>query len=912
MSGERRMSAEDQNIDKKIFHDIVLNHFRKYKVEISNAIDKPFPFLEILRDREFISNKVYDDSQESARNLVPVPRVVYNVLCEVEKTFDLSFLDALFSEVTVMSYPALNRIYKGFLDAIKEKICHQESDNKEREERTNTQLSLEQGTGENSCQSLTWVQQDSSDNNGITSPENGLSECLFEREQINARRDTTGGHGDALESQQAEEQQAQESESAESCERVLIPVNNGDTRETETASSLSCAEEGVKLPNHEIKTNSCSVLLRDIKKEKPCFNSKIEQQANARTDRNQASDIIVISSEEDSAGSSDEKEPSEALACEVQPVVSDLSSLESSETEETQEATCSRFHIAQATTSGRKFPKCRKRLWKTVRRSDDFSESSADSVPFRASSFELRSGPDKDPEDIENQSTWEMRNKKRRINDGNYSELNNREEHQETSSSALRNESGVPRNQEARTEGSQASDMMDAMDIGYNSTLETQSGKRREKKRYTCKIKSLHKDKKKVKKKHRHRSHTLNNKSPWKRGKRRGRKPVDAGPLKRGRKKRGTRNSKDKNIDFRLPILPVTCGQAKGYLYKEKMKQGCCGAPDRERSSLVLPILSPKWVTQNHGLGGRVLGHSQLVALPGDKGTSAYLGLAGLSEKCIEMENGNMVTLKEFEIEGKHEKCKNWRMSVRCDGSPLKHLIKAGHLTDPPRTRKKTIAGSRSDDFIDPYEHVAVCDEQGNSRRHPCQPQNSNICEVCRNGGTLYCCDTCPKSFHEKCHIQQIDADRSPWSCIFCQIKVIQKRHPESQAWYQESEVLERQMVSEEQLKCEFLLLKVYSCPQSFIFASKPCYDTNLSQAPKKPMWLDKIKKQLIKKLYCRVKYFVGNMRLIFLNHKAIYKDVNFIDLGLQVEETFETHFREIFAIQSVGAASCRSEPIVL
>lgn len=839
MSGERRMSAEDQNIDKKIFHDIVLNHFRKYKVEISNAIDKPFPFLEILRDREFISNKVYDDSQESARNLVPVPRVVYNVLCEVEKTFDLSFLDALFSEVTVMSYPALNRIYKGFIDAIKEKICHQESDNKEREERTNTQLSLEQGTGENSCQSLTWVQQDSSDNNGITSPENGLSECLFEREQINARRDTTGGHGDALESQQAEEQQAQESESAESCERVLIPVNNGDTRETETASSLSCAEEGVKLPNHEIKTNSCSVLLRDIKKEKPCFNSKIEQQANARTDRNQASDIIVISSEEDSAGSSDEKEPSEALTCEVQPVVSDLSSLESSETEETQEATCSRFHIAQATTSGRKFPKCRKRLWKTVRRSDDFSESSADSVPFRASSFELRSGPDKDPEDIENQSTWEMRNKKRRINDGNYSELNNREEHQETSSSALRNESGVPRNQEARTEGSQASDMMDAMDIGYNSTLETQSGKRREKKRYTCKIKSLHKDKKKVKKKHRHRSHTLNNKSPWKRGKRRGRKPVDAGPLKRGRKKRGTRISKDKNIDFRLPILPVTCGQAKGYLYKEKMKQG-------------------------------------------------------LSEKCIEMENGNMVTLKEFEIEGKHEKCRNWRMSVRCDGSPLKHLIKAGHLTDPPRTRKKTIAGSRSDDFIDPY------------------PQNSNICEVCRNGGTLYCCDTCPKSFHEKCHIQQIDADRSPWSCIFCQIKVIQKRHPESQAWYQESEVLERQMVSEEQLKCEFLLLKVYSCPQSFIFASKPCYDTNLSQAPKKPMWLDKIKKQLIKKLYCRVKYFVGNMRLIFLNHKAIYKDVNFIDLGLQVEETFETHFREIFAIQSVGAASCRSEPIVL
>lgn len=58
-----RMPTEDQNIDKKVFCEIVFSHFRRYKVEISNAIKKPFPFLEVLRDRGFISNKMYDVSE---------------------------------------------------------------------------------------------------------------------------------------------------------------------------------------------------------------------------------------------------------------------------------------------------------------------------------------------------------------------------------------------------------------------------------------------------------------------------------------------------------------------------------------------------------------------------------------------------------------------------------------------------------------------------------------------------------------------------------------------------------------------------------------------------------------------------------------------------------------------------------
>ncbi|XP_070278458.1 sp110 nuclear body protein isoform X2 [Myotis yumanensis] len=168
----------------------------------------------------------------------------------------------------------------------------------------------------------------------------------------------------------------------------------------------------------------------------------------------------------------------------------------------------------------------------------------------------------------------------------------------------------------------------------------------------------------------------------------------------------------------------------------------------------------------------------------------------GSSEKCIQNEEGVWFTPREFEIKGRGTKSKDWKRNVRCKGQTLQRLMEKGLLFCPSRISLKR------------------------------EWENSNECEVCCREGQLLCCDACPRAFHEDCHIPPMEAKRSPWSCTFCRMK----ESSGSQQYLRGSEVLTRQMGPEEQLKCEFLLLKTYCHPQSAFFAKIPSNASALGQ----------------------------------------------------------------------------------
>ncbi|XP_066136047.1 nuclear body protein SP140-like protein [Saccopteryx bilineata] len=526
-----RMSAQDQ---KRLITETALNHFISQKLKISYAIKKPFPFFESLHDQKLITEKKYKACQEAWENMVYLPHLVYSVLSELEKTFDIPVLETLFNEFNIREYPALTRIGKSFENAIQEKLCYQANDAEEREEDPNSQLSLEQGTDEDVSQTQDSSPADPSSPLGTDPPENEHPEQLCEVEQINAEETGTASDNDALESQEASEQGAQASEppgTHSPWEGVHVQLRNGNRRKKSSVS--------------------------------------------------------------------------------------------------------------------------------------------------------------------------------------------------------------------------------------------------------------------------------------------------------------GSRRRRDATACFSSKVLPVTCGNVKGKLYKKKLKRGAI------------------W-------------------------------------KCIQTEDGTWLTPRQFEVKGGRAAWKNWKLSIRCFGRPLRRLMEHGYLCNPPR-------------IWGPKKRWRNLKSHNRTSSDPCA-ENSDICEICQDGGTLFCCDTCSRSFHWYCHLPAVETERDPWSCIFCRIK----NSAGSQRCHRESEVLARPMGPAEQLKCEFLLLQVYCHSESSFFTKIPhyYYIKEISQNLKEPMWLDKIKSRLNERHYPRVEGFVQDMRLIFQNHRASYKYKDFGLIGLRLEAEFEKIFKEVFAVEETSESS--------
>ncbi|XP_041623765.1 sp110 nuclear body protein isoform X2 [Vulpes lagopus] len=616
----------------KATEETLHQHFVYQKLEIAYAIYKPFPFLEGLRDNSIITETMYRESMEAYRNKVPIPRVVYNILTHLEKTFNLSFLEILFSQINLYEYPTLKTILKGFKNAV---ISY-----RQRNRTVPTLLEAPAYPAEGrSLQTLLPLlpPQHPPHAPSVSEP----STSTQHRAEILGEPSSPPGPAVAL-------PQATQ-------ERRITPDKDEDSQE---------------IPSTPPDT------------------------------------VQVI--RDDSPEPNDPKELQEA----------------------------------SSTPPNKKGKKRKRSIWSTPKKrrqtkslpkeiSDDYSETNEEKrrpqeppgTPLSILHDPTKNG-NKSPL---GKSPGEKPSPEHRIQET----LQVMDQATERKDDSMRSSKVMTRAQKARTECVQ--------------TLEPKEKRRKED------ISS---------------SSTRHQKNI---------------PLKK--------KSEDETVDFLSPKLPVTCGEAKGILYKEKLKQGS-------------------------------------------------------SEKCIQNEAGVWFTPKEFEIEGKQANSRKWKQTVHCKGKTLGELIKW---------------------------------------------ENFKECEVCCRGGPLLCCDTCPRAFHEDCHIPPAEAERSPWSCTFCRIESLRR-----QQCHGESEALERQMQPEEQLKCEFLLLKAYCHPQSSFFAETPHNIRDYGEPFKEAMWLDLVKERLTEQVYT-VAWFVRDMRLIFRNHKTFYKASDLGQIGLDLEAEFEKNLKEVF-----------------
>lgn len=79
---------------------------------------------------------------------------------------------------------------------------------------------------------------------------------------------------------------------------------------------------------------------------------------------------------------------------------------------------------------------------------------------------------------------------------------------------------------------------------------------------------------------------------------------------------------------------------------------------------------------------------TQLPVECGDKNGTLYRDKLAKGEKCI-LSNTQWFTPSGFEKFAGKERCKNWKVSIRCRNTPLKKLIEEKHLQPPPMERRK-------------------------------------------------------------------------------------------------------------------------------------------------------------------------------------------------------------------------------
>uniref|UniRef100_A0A2I2YZT2 SP110 nuclear body protein n=1 Tax=Gorilla gorilla gorilla TaxID=9595 RepID=A0A2I2YZT2_GORGO len=676
----------------RAMEEALFQHFMHQKLGIAYAIHKPFPFFEGLLDNSIITKRMYMESLEACRNLIPVSRVVHNILTQLERTFNLSLLVTLFSQINLREYPNLVMIYRSFKRV---------GASYERQSR-DTPILLEAPTG--------------------------LAE------------------GSSLHTPLALPPPQPPQPSCSPCApRVSEPGTSSQQSDEILSESPSPSDPVLPLPGLIQEGRSTSVT-----------DDKLTSKMNAEEDSEEMPSLLTstvqVASDNLIPQIRDKEDPQEMPHSPLgsMPEIRD-NSPEPNDPEEHQEVS--------STPSDKKGKKRKRCIWSTPKRRHKKKSLPRGTASSRHGIQKKLKSVDQVPQkkdDSTCNSTVETRAQKARtecarksrseeITDGT-SEMNEGKRSQKTPSTPRRVTQGAASPGHGIQEKLQVVDKVTQRKD--DSTWNSEVMMRVQKARTKCARKSRSKEKKKEK-------------DICSSSKRRFQKNIH----RRGKPKSDT-------VDFHCSKLPVTCGEAKGILYKKKMKHGS-------------------------------------------------------SVKCIQNEDGTWLTPNEFEVEGKGRNAKNWKRNIRCEGTTLGELLKR---------------------------------------------KNSDECEVCRQGGQLLCCGTCPRVFHEDCHIPPVEAKRMLWSCTFCRMK----RSSGSQQCHHVSKTLERQMQPQDQL------IRDYGEPFQ------------------EAMWLDLVKERLITEMYT-VAWFVRDMRLMFRNHKTFYKVSDFGQVGLDLEAEFEKDLKDVLGFHEAN-----------
>ncbi|XP_060049744.1 nuclear body protein SP140-like protein [Erinaceus europaeus] len=589
------MFTGDQNLGEKMF-----KLFKEKKVNIASAITSPFPFFMGLQDQGFLPEQMCNDFLEACANKVATAEVAYRALSELEKVFNGTVLDVLFSKVNLNAYPDLLDIFKDFQKVILHSFhCHIRgpSHHGDSEEMPQIQQCCERGD------TLRPVE---------------FPESLADGEQTNIRRgDSSHGPSETRTQEIAHEcihfpdqtacgSSPLRSSNASGLEgmSILQPYNG----EGEAHLSIIHVE-----PYFYTSTQRPSL-------PSPCLRDFQEDQTPQRTDRSVSEEMsslllnieevswrfstlqindedaeeiirLLISDDRESGGEEhlqiDKEAESENLVNGPQPC---------DEQESGQQEPLSVDKEGESETLENSSPSCN---------GQESGEQESLQMDKEAESEESANGP--------------------------------RPYNEQESGGEEPLQTEIEGESEESANNPLVCHRQGTVNLGNSSAVERPQKKKRKKRGYNW-----------SRSKRKRPRNTQNNGrlEPGWQARRSRQSNYNQASNKRKRqvhhkyllRSRGSIESSYMDLDS--PILPVTCGELNGTLLKNKFREG---------------------------------------------------------KECIQSEDGDWFTTREFEIKGGYERSKKWKMSIRCDEKTLLWLIKNGYLLNPPRMyyKRKRPPGSR-------------------------------------------------------------------------------------------------------------------------------------------------------------------------------------------------------------------------